>query len=308
MKSLKGNLFIILSACIFGFTPIMGKITYLNGSNSIMLTFLRTFFCVPVLWIILKQQKVSFKLSKTQFKQLLIISFIGSAVTTLMLYQSYNYIPVGTATTLHFVYPVFVDLGAILIFKEHLTKPKILALVIATAGISFFMGGKIEGGLLGILLALVSGLTYAFYILYLDKSSLLALHPLKLSFYINLFVAGFVFIYGLFTGTLTLDITPMGWLLSFLVAMLCGFLGITLFQVGVKLSGGTTAAILSMFEPITSVVCGIAFLGEPITVKSVLGCALILTGVTILTVFKGKEPAETPDLNLELAASEEMEN
>ena len=284
MKSLKGNLFIILSACIFGFTPIMGKITYLNGSNSIMLTFLRTFFCVPVLWIILKQQKVSFKLSKTQLKQLLIISFIGSAVTTLM------------------------ALGAILIFKEHLTKPKILALVIATAGISFFMGGKIEGGLLGILLALVSGLTYAFYILYLDKSSLLALHPLKLSFYINLFVAGFVFIYGLFTGTLTLDITPMGWLLSFLVAMLCGFLGITLFQVGVKLSGGTTAAILSMFEPITSVVCGIAFLGEPITVKSVLGCALILTGVTILTVFKGKEPAETPDLNLELAASEEMEN
>lgn len=291
MKSFKGNLYIILSACIFGFTPILGKITYSNGSNSVMLTFLRAFFCLPVLLVLLKHQQISLKITKPQFKELFMLSLIGSAITTVLLYQSYNYIPVGTATTLHFVYPVFVALGAIFIFKEHLTRPKIIALIIATIGISFFMGDKIEGGMLGFLFALISGLTYAFYILYLDKSHLLELHPLKLTFYINLMVSGFVLIYGFFTQSLTLSITPLGWFLSFLVALLCGVMGITLFQQGVKLSGSTTAAILSMFEPITSVVCGIFLLGEALTLKSILGCVLILAGVTILTLFKDSVPA-----------------
>ncbi|MEG0075444.1 MAG: DMT family transporter [Eubacterium sp.] len=299
MKNLKGNLYIILSAIIFGITPIMGKITYQNGSNSIMLTFLRTFFCVPILFLILKQQKVSLKLTKLQFKELFIISLIGSAITTLILYQSYNYIPVGTATTLHFVYPLFVAVGAVFIFKERLTKGKLIALAIASLGISFFMGGKIENGFIGIFFALLSGLTYAFYILYLDKSNLLKLHPLKLSFYINLLVASFVFIYGLSTHTLTFNLTPLGWFLSFAMAMLCGLFGITLFQMGVKLSGGTTAAILSMFEPITSVLCGIIFLSEPLSIKSIIGCVLILTGVTVLTLYKEKDTNNTT-LNSEL--------
>lgn len=292
MNNFKGTFFVVLSAAIFGFTPILGKITYLQGSNAIMLTFLRTFLCVPILFTILKVKKIDLKVTKVQAKELIILSFIGSAVTTVLLYQSYNYIPVGTATTLHFVYPLFTALGAVLIFKEHLSLPKIIALVLATAGITFFTN-DLNGGLIGIIFALVSGLTYAFYILYLDKSSLLDLHPLKLSFYINLIVAVCVFIYGLFSNSLTLSLTPTAWILSLAVAILCGFMGITLFQMGVKLVGSTTSAILSMFEPITSVFCGILLLGEPLEWKSLLGSALILAGVTILTLFKDKTPVES---------------
>ncbi|MDO4289472.1 MAG: DMT family transporter [Eubacterium sp.] len=289
MNNIKGTFYVILSAVLFGFTPILGKITYLQGSNAIMLTFLRALFSVPILFAILKFQGIDLKITRIQARELLILSFIGSAITTVFLYQSYNYIPVGTATTLHFVYPLFVALGAVIIFKEHLSLAKIVALILATGGITFFANG-LNGGGLGILLALVSGLTYAFYILYLDKSSLLTLHPMKLSFYINLIISLCVLIYGLATQSLTLALTPSAWGLSLAVAVLCGFLGITLFQMGVKLVGSTTSAILSMFEPITSVFCGILLLGEPLEIKSILGCVLILLGVTVLTLFKGKAP------------------
>ena len=290
MNNFKGNLYVVLSAAIFGFTPILGKLTYLQGSNAVMLTFLRAFFSVPILFCILKYRGVDLKITKLQAKELFILSFIGSTVTTVFLYQSYNYIPVGTATTLHFVYPLFVALGAVIIFKEHLSAAKITALILATTGITFFARG-LDGGGLGIFLALVSGLTYAFYILYLDKSSLLKLHPLKLSFYINLIIALCVFIYGLAVQKLTFCLPPSAWALSLAVAVLCGFLSITLFQMGVKLTGATTSAILSMFEPITSVLCGILILKEPLDGKSLTGCALILLGVTVLTLFKHKKDA-----------------
>ncbi len=285
MQKIKGNFFIILSAVIFGFMPIMGSITYQEGSNAVMLTFLRTACTVPVLFVILKIMRISLKISRQQIKELLLLSLAGSGLTTVLLYESYNFVPVGTATSLHFVYPLFVAIGAVLIFKEKLTRPTIIALVIALAGIALFLGEK-GGSIAGIALALISGGTYAFYILYLEHSSLLVLHPFKLTFYINLFVACMVFVYGAIIGNLTLAITPKGWLLSILLSLLCGLVAITCFQVGVKLSGSISAAILSMFEPITSVIFGILLLGEAADAKRIVGCVLILAGVTILTLFK----------------------
>ena len=42
----------------------------------------------------------------------------GAFATTVTLYMSYSYIPVGMATTLHFIYPVLVTAGCVLIFRE----------------------------------------------------------------------------------------------------------------------------------------------------------------------------------------------
>lgn len=287
MNKIKGNLYIILSAFIFGFTPIIGKLSYLEGSNSTMLTFLRSLLCLPFLFGILKIQGISLKITKRQLKELLLLASIGSAFTSLTLYHSYSFIPVGTATTLHFVYPIFVAVGSVFIFKEKLTPKKTIALTLATIGIAFFFGGATH--LTGILLALISGLTYAFYILYLGHTDLLNLPPLKLSFFINIIIACCLFGFGFFSDTLTLNITPLGYFYSLSVAFLCGIIGITLFQVGLKIAGGTTAAILSMFEPITSVLVGILLLGEPLTLKSILGCLFILSGVTLLTILNANK-------------------
>lgn len=284
MNKIKGNLYIILSAFIFGFTPVIGKLSYLEGSNSTMLTLFRSLLCLPFLFGILKIQGISLGISKRQLKELLLLAGVGSAFTSLTLYHSYAFIPVGTATTLHFVYPIFVAFGSLFIFKEKLTPPKMIALTLATTGIAFFFGGATN--LTGILLSLVSGLSYAFYILYLGHTDLLTLPPLKLSFYINVIIASCLLLFGFFSGTLTLSITPLGYFYSLSVALLCGIIGITLFQVGLKMTGGTTAAILSMFEPITSVLVGAFLIGEPLTIKSILGCFLILSGVTLLTVLK----------------------
>ena len=56
MRKHYGVLATLLSAFIFGFTPILAKWTYVGGSNAISLTFYRSFMALPVLYIILNSR------------------------------------------------------------------------------------------------------------------------------------------------------------------------------------------------------------------------------------------------------------
>ncbi|MDU2158778.1 DMT family transporter, partial [Clostridium sp.] len=136
---IKGILFTILSAIIFGFTPALANITYEFGNNSLSMTFFRNLLAIPILFFILKYKRISLKVEKKELKHIFILSLIGVALTTALLYSSYSYIGVGVATTLHFMYPIFVALACRFIFNETLGKRKVLSLVMAFLGVALFM-------------------------------------------------------------------------------------------------------------------------------------------------------------------------
>jgi drug/metabolite transporter (DMT)-like permease len=163
----------MLSAVTFGFAFTLGPMTYGEaGSNPVTLTFLRNFLSLPVLLAILWYQGISLQVSAKELWSLTILGGIGNAVTTLMLFIAFSLIDVGVATTIHFIYPVFVTIGCVLFYKERLGLQKFIALLIATAGIAcFFLGVDMSAGFsggtfLGLFLAVASGVTYAFYIIY----------------------------------------------------------------------------------------------------------------------------------------------
>ncbi|WRK52159.1 EamA family transporter [Coprobacillaceae bacterium CR2/5/TPMF4] len=92
----------ILSAMIFGFTPILAKMTYSMGSNGITMAFYRHLFVIPILFIIIKLQKLNYRITIEQLKKICLVGIVGTALTVAMLYTSYSYIQVGSATVLHF--------------------------------------------------------------------------------------------------------------------------------------------------------------------------------------------------------------
>ena len=130
--------------------------------------------------------------------------------------------------------------------------------------------------LYGVFLALVSGMTYAFFILYIDKSGLKELDSFKLTFYINLVVSAAVFVYGMGTHSLMINLTPIAWGLTLIISLLVSVFAVALLQIGIKLIGSTKASILCLFEPITSVVFGLILLHEDLTILKLIGCILIL--------------------------------
>ena len=54
-----------------------------------------------------------------------------------------------------------------------------------------------------------------------------------------------------------------------------------LLQVGITLVGPASAALLSLLEPITSVVVGVTLMGDPLPPVKTIGCGLILAGLTL---------------------------
>ena len=276
MRKNYGVLATLLSAFIFGFTPILAKWTYLGGSNAISLTFYRSFMALPVLYVILNSRGVSLKITKKEVMHLLIVGGLGQTLTTLTLYASYNHLSVGMATTLHFIYPIFVVLVGVLYYHESWSPAKIIAIGLAIFGMLTFIDQTGDISFIGVFLAFLSGVTYAFYILYIDKSGLKQMDPFKLTFYLSLVVSICVFIYGISTQTLAFSLTPWSWFLTLMVALLVTVGAVALLQIGIRLIGSTKASILCLAEPITSVVCGVVLLNEQLSIMKLIGCAFIL--------------------------------
>ncbi|MDM8214640.1 DMT family transporter [Desulfovibrio piger] len=294
---MKGIILTMLSAIAFGFAFTLGPMTYGDGgSNPTTLTFLRNALSLPVLFLILRYQGISLKVTGKELISLTILGGVGNAFTTLLLFISFSLIDVGIATTIHFIYPVFVTIGCVLFFKEKLGFKKVVSLLVATCGIACFFFGVdtsqgLQGGMiLGLALAVISGVTYAFYIIYLDKSGLKNQPVFKITFYVALMSTIAMGVYGTGTGELTLGtLTTKSWGISLAFSLLCTVVALSLLQIGIKYVGASTAAILTTFEPITSIVCGVILLGETITTVKIIACSLIMIGVVMLSLAKGNK-------------------
>jgi drug/metabolite transporter (DMT)-like permease len=286
MNKTKGIAFGVLAAVIYGYTPILAKLAYLEGSNYMSLTFYRNFLSIPFLFFMLKHKEIDIKINRSEGKKFAILASLGPTLTALTLYGAYNYISVGMATTIHYIYPVLVTASCILIFKEKVSKEKIIALVLSTIGIMMFFEGAFS--IIGVTLALLSGIFYAAHILYIDKSGLNSMYPFKITFYLSIFSSVYLFIAGIVSNNLVFAMTPEGWLFTILIAFFVSFLANTFIPIGVKYVGPTVTSIVGMFEPITSVILGILILHEPVTTRNIIACILILAGVLVVTITKDK--------------------
>ena len=276
MNFIKGIIYTIISAFVFGFTPILAKLTYDGGNNAITLTFLRALLGLPFLYAGMRKNQTPMKITA--------LSFLGIGITTTALYASYNYISVGMATTIHFIYPCVVYFICILFFKEKVTLKKMAALVFSMIGIVMLVDEVTGGSALGIFLAALSGVTYSLFLVYLDKSGFKHMDPFKCTLYISLFNIVGLYALGKAMGQLTFALTPMAWILTILISFLTSIFGNAFLQLGVKYCGATTASILCTFEPITSVILGIMFLNESMTIFKVIGCGLIILAVLLLSI------------------------
>jgi len=291
MNSVKmGVFFVIVSAVIFGSTPVLARFAYEEGANAATMVFLRAALALPFLVIIMKVRKIPFATSLTEARDLLLAG-VAAASATILLYSSFTYISVGETMTLQFIYPALVSLGCVLFYKEKLTRPIIVALFLSIAGVSMFYenlsyGGDTERrGALGFTLAIVAGFTYAFYIIRVDKSSLKQIPTPKITLAVCICAmacSALVGLSGIAGGGLSFGLTAMGWLYAWIVALSVTLVAVVFFQLGIKRTGAPAAAILSTFEPITSVLCGALFLGEYLSFLKIIGSLCILVSVVIV--------------------------
>ena len=288
-----GLLLAALAAIFFGLSSITAKMASIGaGGNGISIAFYRNLSVLPVLAAILKIKGYGFALTKKQLVSLLFIGMTCGGLTAMLLYLSYDYISVGLTLCLHFLYPALVALFYAVFFKQKLTKIQGVSLLLACLGIWVMMFGGLEANPLGLTLALLSSVAYSAYLIISDRSGVRELTGFKISFYNTLFGSIFLFVFGHIFGFSFTECRPAGWIWLFLTGLMVVCIGNVMTPEAVKRIGPTVTGILGILEPITSLVCSILLLGEPLTKRSLLGGILVLASAFLITLGDYKKGQE----------------
>ena len=278
----KGKLFLFLSAFIYGILPLLSSFAYSGGLNGITLSFLRCFIALPLLFIMIKSDRKSLRLTGKQFKDIIFLGTIGGAIPILLLYLSYEFITIGLATTLHFVYPLVIVIAISILQRQRLSRPTVCSVLLVTVGILMFADISANVSKVGFILALLSGIFYGFYILYIDISKLYKLDNIVLTFYVMTIMSGMIFLFGIIVNGISFDFSPFSWSISVIISLLTTLGAMPLLQTGIRYEGAATAGIISAAEPITTMIAGAVFLGDYISVAQLLGGVLIIMGVLLV--------------------------
>ncbi len=286
----KGVLFGAVAAATYGMNPLFTLPLYGEGMTADSVLFYRYALAMVMLGGVMKFRRQSFRLEWREVPPLLGggLLFAGSS---LFLFLSYRRMDAGIASTLQFVYPVLVAVIMAVFFREKLTLPTICSIGLALCGIGLLYrgGGGTPLNLTGVALVLISALTYALYMVLVNRSVLKSMPGMKLTFYSLLFGL-LIFIWRL-DGGLSLQVIPSwsGWGNILALALLPTVVSLWCTALAIHLLGPTPTAILGALEPVTAVFFGVTVFEEAFTFRLMAGMTLIIVAVILIIVGKDLE-------------------
>lgn len=283
-KELDGGLYIIISSVSFGLLPILGKIAYSYGANTFTVLFLRFLLASIIVLFYIFKNKASLCINIKELLLIALFGILGYSLTSLCLFQSYNYISAGLATMILYTYPAIVTLISMIFFKEKQGAYKLISLAFSLAGVLVLAlyGAKIYN-IKGIILSLLASLFYSIYVLGISHTRIKNVDNYVSTFLISVVACIFIGITGKATGQLYLNINFYSLVCIALMAFLSTFLALTTFLKGVKLIGATRASIISTLEPVVSLFLGIIILKEASSAYIFIGSSLIMISVIMST-------------------------
>lgn len=281
---IKGYALAALAAAAYGTNPAFAIPLYEQGMNPNSVLFFRYLFGIPLIALVMAARGVPFRLSREEIGPTAILGIL-MAFSSLALFESYKYINSGIASTLLFVYPVMVAVMMIFFFHEKMRISVVLCLVIMSVGLILLMKpqGEITLSPFGCLLVMVSALTYALYIIFVNVSKVIKAIPTsKLLFYV-LACGSAVYLAMMPLGNeLTMPTKESGWLSLTALAVIPTLLSLTCTTKAIQLIGSTPTAILGALEPVSAVLLSVTVLGQSLTPRDIAGGILIIIATTIV--------------------------
>lgn len=279
----KGYIFGAIAAATYGMNPLFALPLYKEGMDPDSVLFFRYLFAIPLLGIMIKVRGRSFRLKRKEVIPLVVMGLLV-ALSSLTLFQSYNYMEAGIASTLLFVYPIMVALIMAAVFKEKLSFQTMFCILLALAGIGMLYQGG-DGttlSLTGIALVMLSSLSYAIYIVGVNQSALKDIATLRLTFYVLLFGLS-LFLVRVDFG-INLHIVDKWYLWGNLLALAIFPTAISFLCTtrAIQFIGSTPTAILGALEPVTAIFFGVTIFGESLTLRLMTGIMMIILAVTLI--------------------------
>ncbi|GAA3608141.1 DMT family transporter [Flavivirga amylovorans] len=216
-------------------------------------------------------------------KKLLVTRSIVGVTSMTFFFMSTKHLPIGTAVSLRYIAPIFAAIFAIFLLREKVKPWQWFFFAMAFLGVLILKGFDTElntyGLLLACLSAVFSGLVYV-TISKIGKGD----HPVVVVNY-------FMVISTIVGGILSVNnwVTPEGieWMLLFGLGVF-GYFGQLFMTKAFQAAATNVVAPLKYLEVLYTVLFGVFMFSEVYTFWSLLGIALIIAGLVLNVVYKGK--------------------
>lgn len=262
---------------IFGTVGIFVKFIPLSSAS---VAFFRGVLGVVFLLLVMLLGKKGFdKQAVKRNLPILCLSGVAIGINWILLFESYRYTTVATATVCYYLAPLFLLLASPLI-GERLTVKKLCCIGVALVGL-VFVSGMMEGGLpplselAGVGLGIGAAIFYATVMVLNKKLSPIPAYDKTV---IQLAAASLVILpYLLFTGGLSLSaLSPLSLVLLLLVGIVHTGFSYALYFGSMKELSAQSIAVFSYLDPVIAVLLSALFLREGITGWGIAGTVLIL--------------------------------
>ena len=262
--------------------------------------FVRYAVAVLVLGMVILSTHKSFAVSRKQLGWLAMLGVLF-ACSSLFLFLAYNYIPSGIATTIIFLYPTLVAL--IMVFlKVFPTWQTWVSIAVTFIAILFLCNYDSSQPVHfeGIILAFLSALSYAFFIVLINrKRCLRELSNDVLTFYALItgcIVFGLIAFVGDHSGKISLlnDFNTICahsslWLNLILLAVIPTVISTATLAASTKIIGATKASVMGVFEPLTAILIGTLVFGEKMSWNIAIGIVLSVFAICFMILCPGKK-------------------
>lgn len=279
----KGYLLGALAAASYGMNPLFALPLYSDGMDPYSVLFFRYLFAIPILGIMLKARGRTFAVSRHDILPLVVMGLL-LAMSSLSLFLSYNYMEAGIASTMLFVYPIMVAVIMVIFFREHITAQTASCIFVALVGIALLYKGS-DGATLdatGVMWVMVSALSYALYIVGVNRPRLKGIATLKLTFYALVFGFSIFIVCTDFGRALTFPSAWYKWGNLVALALFPTAISFLCTTQAIQYIGSTPTAILGALEPLTAVFFGVTVFGEALTPRLMFGIVMIIAAVSAL--------------------------
>ena len=281
----------------YGLNPLFGKPLLDGGVPVMSMLFFRYLISVLVLGGAMAVRHESFRINGSQLRLLIVLGCLFAA-SSVFLFESYKFVASGLATTFVYLYPVFVAI--IMVFlRVYPTWQVWLSIVATIVGVVVlgWQDSDTSFHLTGILLASLSALSYASYLVIVNRSGRIKhLSEHLLTFYALLVGAigflGYLLIEGI---PVTDGIDTASEVVNLIgLAIFPTMISMLTIALATRLIGPTKTSVLGAFEPITGILVGTLVFGEPMTGNILLGITICIAAVVFMVVSE-KKPSKKTD-------------
>lgn len=280
----------IISGILYGSSGIFVRTLTQNGIDATTLLFLRFSIAIPVMVIaILATDKKHLKIKLSDIK-LLIITAMGIIGLNVLYNIAMNTISLSIAAVLLSSDPVFVLIIAYLIFKEKITKSKVLSIILVIIG-CILTTGLIEGNAsnitgIGIIGGIGAAIFWAIYMMGSKKALENGLHTYTILLYSILINTIILIPFTSFNQITTFVNADMLGNTIFLIlhSTLSFAIPYILLTVSIKyIDSGSASIFASGAEPLAALIFGMLFYSEIPTILMFSGIILTIIALAILS-------------------------